>query len=235
MGDTSFPDRLGRGRLMHAAIAGFDPQFAPADAALKAGAFNSALNDLETLNSETDDLVDQYKTGVRERTAIIVDLRDRAGRVLSFVVSNKAWSKHLPAVKSVVEKIRGNRAVTIKPPTGAETAEETKKRKSGARSFTEMTAHLVRLIAAVKKISGYAPPAAELTIAQLQALHAALHARNLAMVDLDQETGMKQRERFNAYNGPDGLKENMKAIKAAVRAQYGGASPEYAAVKGIGL
>lgn len=85
-----------------------------------------------------------------------------------------------------------------------------------------MESHLSRLIAKLQKIADYDPPAPELSVAELQALHAALSTKNLAMVELAQELSMSQRDRAAAYDGERGLREQMKAIKAAVRAQYGG-------------
>ncbi|MEZ6110587.1 MAG: hypothetical protein R3C99_06190 [Pirellulaceae bacterium] len=235
MANYSFADRLGRARSMQAAIDSFSPAFDPADESLSATAFAAMLDELETMNAAVDQQLDQYKTGVDERKAMLKDLQLRAGRVLSLINSNQAWARYQRSVKSVVDKIRGNRPKSPKPPSGSESAAQTKNRRTGQRSFAEMESHLNRLTATLQKIADYDPPAPELSIAELQSLHTALSTKNLAMVDLDQELSMKQRDRAAAYDGERGLREQMKAIKAAVRAQYGSRSSEHAAVSGIRL
>ncbi len=45
----------------------------------------------------------------------------------------------------------------------------------------------------------------------------------------------KQQERLTLYDKEGGLREKMKAIKKAVRAQYGSRSSEYTTVRSIRL
>ena len=233
--ETSYLDRLGRGRTMQAAVTGFSPAFAPADASLLPVAFATFLDSLDTLNTATVTLVDQFSAAAEGRKGAVKDLYDRAGRIHAYVASNKEWAKQVRSVKTIVDKIRGNQPKPSKPPTGAETPDQTKQRSSGERSYAEMEGHLNRLIPALQAIVGYVPPATELTIAQLQALATSLHTQNLNVANLERQTAAKQAERFENYNGGEGLKEKMKAIKAATRAQYGSSSDEYLSVKSIAL
>jgi hypothetical protein len=233
--ETSFADRLGRGRKMYAAIAGFNSAFAPADETLLPGAFEAFLNSLAEENTLTSDFGDQYGVQVGVRMDIIKDLSDRAARVLDYVASNNAWSRHVPTLKKSVDKIRGNRPKRSKPPAAGEGAQQKRQRNQGERSFSEMHGHLTRLIAAAGKITGYAPPAADLTIAALQTLADNLDTQNRTMHDLADQLGDQQTARLAHYEGPTGLREKMKAIKKATRSQYGSDSPEYAAVKSIRL
>lgn len=233
--ETSYLDRLGRGRTMQAAIAGFSPAFAPADASLLPVAFATFLDSLDALNTATVTLVDQFSAAAEGRKATVKDLYDRAGRILAFVASNKDWAKQLRSIKTIVDKIRGNQPRPNKPPTGSETPDQTKQRSSGERSYAEMEGHLNRLIPALQAITGYAPPAIELSILRLTMLAGSLHTQNLNVANLERQTAAKQAERFENYNGDEGLKEKMKAIKAATRAQYGSSSSEYESVKSIAL
>ena len=233
--ETSFDDRLGRSRQLHAAIASFDPAFAPMDDALRPDAFASFLDEVENLNRQTNDLVDQYTVAAGERREISTDFYHRAGRVLALVKSHTAWKRYLRTVKAIVDKTRGNRPRPQHPPTSNETTEQRKRRNQGERSYAELEAHLNRLILALGKIEDYAPPAPELSLAALETLAASLHAHNLKMDDLGQNASMMQKQRRAAYDGDGGLREQMKAIKAAARAQYGTTSDEYLSVKSIKL
>ncbi len=233
--ERGYVDRLGRGRTMQAAIAGFLPAFAPVDVSLSPTTFAEFLDSLDALNTATVTQVDQFSAAAEGRKATVKDLYDRAGRILAFVESNKDWAKQLRSIKTIVDKIRGNQPRPNKPPTGSETPDQTKQRSSGERSYTEMEGHLDRLIPALQALGGYSPPAIELTIVRLTLLAGSLHAQNLNVANLERQTAAQQAERFEAYNGDAGLKEKMKAIKAATRAQYGSSSSEYEAVKSIAL
>ncbi|MEK6261234.1 MAG: hypothetical protein AABP62_21750 [Planctomycetota bacterium] len=233
--ETSYLDRLGRGRTMQAAIAGFSPAFAPADTSLLPAAFATFLDSLDTLNTTTVTLVDQYLAAADGRKTTVKNLYDRAGRILAYVASNTNWAKQVRSVKTIVDKIRGNEPRPPKPPTGAETPDQNKQRSSGERSYAEMEGHLNRLIPALEAIAGYAPPAIELTLVHLEGLASSLHTQNLNVANLERQTAAQQAERSETYNGDAGLREKMKAIKAAARAQYGSSSSEYESVKSIAL
>jgi len=84
-------------------------------------------------------------------------------------------------------------------------------------------------------VPGYAPLAAELSLMTLALLANEFAAKNLAMATLGNVLGMKQQARLDSYDGSGGLCEKMKAIKSAVRSQFGTSSAEYGQVKGIGL
>lgn len=233
--ETGFADRLGRGRLLQTAIAGFSPAFAPADTSLAAAAFATFLADLDTQITETGGLGSQYTTKVSERGEMVKDVKARVLRVLSFVESNSAWKKYARGVKSLANKIRGNRPKAPKPPAASETpgSPKAKTRSRGEQSFAEIEENFRQLIALVQGITGYAPPATDLTAASLQTLVGKFAVQNTAMGTLGSQAGIGQRERLALYDGPGGLREKMLAIKKAVRAQYGSDSAEFNQVKGI--
>ena len=222
---------------MQTAVAGFSPAFAPLDPSLAPAAFLTFLNSLDTLNIEVGTLTGQYTIGVQQRTPMMLDIQDRALRVLSLVKSNPAWKPFLPTVKSYVDKIRGNTPKPPKAPAPGETpgSPPAKKRNQGEQSFSDIEDNFEKLIAALGSIPGYAPPAADLTIANLTTLASGFATKNLTMSTLGNQVAMKQKARLEAYNGPAGLREKMKAIKEAARSQYGSNSAEFQQVKGIGL
>jgi hypothetical protein len=231
--EKSFADRLQRGRDVQTAIAVFVPAFAPADASLGATPFGNFLDDLDDLNTEVGTLVAQYTTGVAERTPMVEDIKDRAGRVLAYLKSNSAWKAFVPGIKLLVDKIRNNRLRAPKPPTPGEGAEPVKKRNKGEQSYGDIEENFEKMIAALGAVPGYAPPATDLSIASLTTLATTFATKNLTMSTLGNQIGMKQRARLEQYDGPSGLKEKIKAIKNAVRSQYGTDSAEYNQIKGI--
>lgn len=233
--ETSFADRYGRGQQLHAAVSSFVPPFAPAFSALEPANFLAFLANLDTLNTDVATLTGTYSTEVAARTELIKDAKNRAQRALRYVESNPAWANYVPSVKRPVDKIRGNRPSRPRPPAAGEQpgSPQARQRNQGEQSYAEIAENLQQLIAAVQSVSGYAPPAAVISIAELQTLSSNLSAKNSSMAALAVQVGNKQKERLEAFDGPGGLKELMKATKKAVAAQYGTDSSEYAQVKSI--
>ena len=234
--EKSFSDRLGRGRLLQTTTAGFSVAFNPADVSLAATGFLAFLDALDALNTVTGAQVTQYTSEVEVRTLMVQDIKARTLRVLSYVESNVAWKKYVAGLKSLANKIRGNKSKKPKPPAPGETpgSPTAKARSKGEQSFAEIAENFEQLLAAVTAISGYSP-AADITVASLTTLSSAFSAKNTTMGTLAGQVTVKQGERLAAYNGPGGLNDKMTAIKKAVLSQYGATSPEYAAVKGINL
>jgi len=220
---------------MQAATAAFATPFAPADSTLTPTNFDTFLNGIDTLNTDVAGLLTQYSTEVDVRELMVKDLKARTLRVVSYVESNAAWEKYARVIKKLADKIRGNRPRKPVAPAPGETPGSTaaKARNTGEQSFSEIAENFEQLVDAISGISGYTPPAAEITVASLTTLATDFSAKNKAMASLDRQITLKQKERLAAYDGPSGLKEKMLAIKTAVRAQYGAESAAYAAVKGI--
>jgi len=230
--EEGFADRLQRARTVQSAIAQFDPAFDPADESLDPATFDVFLDDLDEQNTNTATDVGTYSTDVNARVDMVKDVKKRVLRVKAYVKSNVAWKNHFPKVRSLSDKIRGYRPSTPKPPAGDEPpgSPPAKVRSKGEQSYGEIEENLERLIAAVQAIPGYAPPAAELSIASLQALATSLSTKNSTMGSLSIQVNVKQRERVSGFNT---LSDKISAIKEAVKSQYGIDSPEYQSIKGI--
>lgn len=87
----------------------------------------------------------------------------------------------------------------------------------------------------MKKIPTYAAPAgSSLAVAELTALRDALHTQNQICNEAEVSLRMAVAERQNAFNNKEqGLSAKMKAIKKAVRSQYGNGSAESLAANAV--
>jgi len=233
--ETTFADRLGRAQQLQAAVATFSTVFAPADVTLAATPLQTFIDGLDTLNTETGSLVTQYSVEVDVREVMVKDVKARTLRVLSYVESNVAWARFARAIKKLADKIRGNRPRKPAAPAPGETpgSPTVKARNTGEQSFVEIADNFQQLAEAVAGIPGYAPPAAEISAANLQTLADDFSDKNKSMATLGRQLVQKQKDRLDAYDGPGGLSARMIAVKKAVRAQYGADSSEYSAVKAI--
>ena len=133
--------------------------------------------------------------------------------------------------------MRGYRATRPKPPTEGEDSgsEQVKKRNQGEQGHVEMASHIGNIATGLEKMNDYATPVEDITAAAIRALADEYTALNKSMDGLAIEVSLAQKARIGLYESAEGLREKMKAIKNAVRAQYGTKSDQYLAVKGIGL
>ncbi len=233
--EKTFADRLGRGSRLLSAVELFEPDFAPADVDLAPAAFGPYLDSLETANLAVGEALDVFRVAAGERVQFVRDLKPLTTRIINYVKSNKAWNKHLPSLKSVADKLRGFRNKKVAPPgPGGDTEAQTRARQTGEQSFADIAGLFSRLVGALEKIEGYAPPAAEISLASLEALATQMIQHNETVPNAEQDLKLLQKERLDLYNDPKmGLNARMKGVKAAVRSQYGQKSEMWAAVRGI--
>lgn len=229
--ETSYPDRLQRGREIHAATAGFAPAFAPADADLLPAAFGTFLDGLDGLNMAVADAVSDWADSTAARTDLVKEIKARALRALARVKSNSAWKMNLPAVKAAADKLRGYRTP---PPKAPEDGPPPRTRQKGDQSYADIKGLLDKLVAALKKVPAYDTGApADISLAGLAAAATQLDGLNQLVAGKEQALAAARAPRKAAYDDDNGLKEKMLAIKEATKSQYGSKSPEFLQIKGI--
>jgi hypothetical protein len=238
--EKSFADRLQRGQQLQALIASFTPAFAPSDADLTAGAFQTFLEDLDELTQEVAATDASLSEAVYDRQTLTQNLKVVALRVKDLVQSNVAWKKWHRSVGAAADKVRGYvlPKKDARPRTDPPPNTPPRRAPSGSlsqQSYGDVEKLFAKLIEAVKKIPTYAPPVdSGLGLTDLQGLAS-------QMVDVNdlcaqQEANYREavRARLEPFEDPEtGLNAKMKAIKKAVRAQYGASSLPYAGVRTI--
>lgn len=232
--ENTFADRHGRGELLHAAIAAFDPSFEPKDENLLPDNFLIFLNEVKAHNELVASLRSQYTTKVSERKAIVLDLKKRSSLIMSFIKSVSEYKKFYNTIGNITKRILAHKPPKTKTNFAApETPEDVKKRNRGEQSYADLSGLLNSLISALGQISGYAPPNGLLTLVNLQALSTSFENQNALMNPLHSQISIEVKERYDMYYAENGLRDFMKRIKAAVRSQYDAESEQYASVKGI--
>jgi hypothetical protein len=239
--EQSFADRLQRGRQLQTAIATFSPAFDPADARLSASGMVAFLNTLDGLNAAVSTAETEWRDVTAQRAALVADIQARALRASSRVKSNIAWKAQLPAVKAAADAVRGYRSPKPKAPAeSAETAEAPKRRAGRSdQGYGDIKLLLDKLVAALARISAYDTGApVDITTATLRALSTQLDALNQLVAGKEQALAAARAPRRAAYDEDTAdspcLSTRMKAVKEAVKSQYGGpSSPQYQQVRGI--
>lgn len=239
--EKSFPDRLARALSMQAIIDGFTPVFAPVDSNIAPSAFLSYCNGCGAANTDVSEAESVLTTITGERAAAAAALQEKAGKVQDYVESNVAWKKYHKSIIDASRAIRGVSTAARKAPTPAPGSPPppVKPPRMGSKSqqgFADIAKNFSKLVKAVAKITGYTATAGSgLVLTELSAQDTAYIALNSAVQDAEATLGEAQTTRLGFYDGEGGLKVKMKAIKKAVAGQYGRASSQAAAVKGIAV
>lgn len=240
--EQSFADRRQRGVSMHAAMVTFNPPFAPSDEDLLPAAFDSFLDTLDDLNTEVAEAKEAWRDEVAIRSALVKDIKARALRALNRVNSNKSWASRVERVKTAVQNLLGYR--TPKPKTPAEPVPGARRGARTDQSFGDIKALLDKVLAPLRRVPGYDTGApVDITIAVLEGLSTQLKTASETVAAKEEELADKRSDRWKAYNSVEvveddddltpGLRERMKAIKAAVKSQYGSTGSEWAQIRGI--
>ncbi len=231
--ETSFADRLGRGREMQAAMAAFSPAFAPADVALGAVAFNSFLDSLTSLNTAVATAEATWKGSVGARATMVADVKGRGLRACARVRSNATWKGYVPGVKAAAGALRGYRVPKVKG--AAEGGEVVWTRPRAEQSYADLKGLLDKLIAMLTAVPGYATGApSDLTLVSLTALSTALDTMNKTVGTNEAALAGARGARLAAYKAADtGLRAKMQSIKQATKSQYGVRSVAFRQIKGI--
>ncbi len=235
--ESTYLDRYGRAETLNTAIGAFLPAFDPSNDEITPASFTAFLEEVDAANDAVTTARDNYTGAVEQRNDLVTDAKDRAGRVISQLQSNPAWSQNLTAIKRHYDKMRGYRPSRPKPPAEDEStgSEPEKKRNQGERGHAEMAKHISNIATGLEKMNNYATPVPDITAVAMRALADQYAALNRTMGELEIEVNLAQPARYKLYESETGLRERMKAIKNAVRAQYGTKSDQYLAVKGIKL
>lgn len=234
--ETTYADRLGRAIILKESVEGFIPAYAPVDAELTLANFQILLGMISTKNAEVGNLKDTYSTEAGVRVAVVKDLKARSRGAKNFVISTKTLKKYHSTVKRSCAKITSSRTKKTVIPSDPSTPENQKKRNKGEQSYADIAGNFENLISLLTDIGvGYAPFDADLTIANLTTVHTDLLQKSKDLGEFFGQVSVAVKERFDLYNDDEGLREKKKAIKAAVKSQYGADSAQFNAIKGIKL
>jgi hypothetical protein len=231
--ERTFGDRLTRGRDMHSKITGFAPAFDPANTALQPANFGTFLDLVESRNTLVATAGPASSAAISLHASLMATIKSRTTRVVDYISSNEAWSQFLPAVKQAADKVRNHRAAR-KPATPGTPAKPAP--KTGQQSYGDIDNSFEKLVEAVKLVPGYKPsPGSNIEAGQLNTLLSDYRQANKDVATTGAALDAAQRSRKTSYDGADGLRPKMKAIKKAAGGQYGRQSAEFAAVKSIVL
>ena len=230
--ETSFADRVGRARLLKDTVANFSPVYAPSAAANGLVPYANLIAACDTANDLVQTTTEIYAQDAATRVMLVRDLKKAVTRALAEVESNSAWKVQAPKLKSVADALRGIQPPPVKVPAGGTPKP---KRNRGDQSYGDIRVHLVKWLAGLTKLPGYAPAAAEISLGTFNGILSTLKNMNETLPTQESDVDDAVIERETLFNGEAGLRERMLSIKKAVKSQSGTGSNEDALVKGINV
>jgi hypothetical protein len=228
--ERSFHDRYGRAQRLNEAIVQM-PGYEPSESTISLTAYDLFLQDIEQINTDVGSLQEEYKSATTERRELFLSeegIRRRASAINSYCKSLTGISSTLPTIQRLISKINNTR----RPPSNkAPEGGEGKRRNSGEQSYAELTQYMGELIAVLNKIADkYKPNNPLLTLGNLAMFLVLIKEKNKLVAEKEYALSKKSKDRNEMYEGKEGLKKRMSAIRAYIRADFGRTSPEYLAI-----
>ena len=215
-------------------VSGFTPTFSPADTTLGVGAFTTFLVSINTSNNLIDTQEGSYKTSATQREDLVTLIKKRATQIVGRLKSNSAWAGEYASAKQAADHLRGFQPAKPKPPTDANTPTQVQTRNRGEQAYAEVASLFERLTTTATGAASWSTGApVEVTLATLTGLLTQIKALNTSLSTLAATLTTNREKRKILYYAPKGLQEKFQAIKESVKGQYGLASAEYQAVKGV--
>lgn len=230
--ERSFQDRYGRALSLKEALE-LIPGYSPSDEMISLGKFNALLDEIADMNNGIGVLKDEYTRAVTERRLLFFDtqgIKKRASAILNYCKSVSSIKTSMPSIQKMVKKINNQQ----KPKNSAAPAPEGegKKRNTGEQSYAELTQFMYDLNEMLKTLGdAYSPNNPLITTDNLTAYINSLKLKNEASAESDFKYSKAIKERTALYEGDNGLREKMAAIRAYMRGDFGANSPEYLAIR----
>lgn len=219
---------------------GIGTAFNPSKASIRTEATTELLIRARDANHNVAEKLNRYTEVVDAREIAFLDLDQFATRLLMALQSSNVTEQKLEDARSIIRKIKGQRAAAIELPTSSDNEllpdnETLPTKKSVSQlSYTNRLANFGKLANLYVNEPGYAPNEEELKPAALLAKEADMQAKNTAVIDA--ATALKN-ARINRdkilYAKNTGLCDVARDIKAYVGSIFGTSSPEYKAISKI--
>lgn len=242
--ETGHARNVANFRILIEHCATFGPQYNPGNTAIALAALQTKLTQAEAaLQGHIAVRVD-YDNATNNRELRFNELAGLTTRVVNALTAAGASPLTVKDAKSVVRKLRGQRAPKGVQPAAEQPAQPplaeglpvSRTVSASQRSFDQMTANFARLVQIVQSEPLYTPNEADLNNAGLHAYLAALSTATAEVaVRAAAFTASQGTRDAVLYDPHTGLAALSQAVKAYVKSLYGQTSTQYHAVKGIDI
>lgn len=224
----------------------FGSIFNPSKPALKAEALNELLSKSQSAINIVKEKNTLYVDAVNAREILFKNLSTLTTRLLRIIQSSDVSDEKIKDVKSIIRKIKGQRASAIEHKPASEISSDTNigqintpepapvTKSSSQLSYDNRLENFAKLVSLISTELGYAPNEEEFKIVNLNATIADMRAKNSAVINAVTSLNNARIHRNKIlYAKNTGLYDIAMEVKAYINAIFGTNSPEFKTVSKI--
>jgi hypothetical protein len=214
-------------------IVSFGPKYNPVPDRLKYETLNTVHLTATATFEHLNNVNAPYLTAISNREAAFLPIKGLLSRINKTAEILFVNPVALKAIKEIIRKLRGERAVAKKKPEEVKEGEKaTVYRSVSQLSFEQRIEHFDELIRLLQELPEYAPNETELTPAYLNTLLIAMKTTNTDVVDTSIPVVNARNARNKIlYEPVNGIVSLANDVKKYVLAAFGINSEEYRAVQ----
>lgn len=225
---TSFASRLARAEKLHTILLTFT-DYDSGEGDLTAEALLTIITNLKDTQSKHATSQHQFSEAVKQRLDLYLKNPVSISKTITLVKNYvkgkyKKESQEYASIETLVNKIRGEKPVTINKNSTEETISQSEK------SYGAQLTNLTDLVTLIEGFEGYKPANANIKLPQLQTLKDQAILSNNTVTEKFAVFKPKIKERQTGFNA---LSDTAGRIKNMVMSQYGNNSPQYNLIKGL--
>lgn len=235
--EKTFGQRLEKGRQLSAIISSF-PDYEPSNTELIPQKFSDYLNQVAELNNQVaylNNILSETRKTRFDKYFGKDGLKERCAKIKDYVASLKDGRKSA-AYKNILKEYAKFNTKTKKEPvpsTTPESGEVKKKISQSEKSFGSLIGAGRNIYQIIISISDYSPSNVLIKKDDFRVFVESVESINDEVSRNYIAADKAIKDRFLAYEGDDGLKVKIRAIKSYVSSQYGRKSNEFEEVSKI--
>jgi hypothetical protein len=235
MAETGHARNIERFAQLISFVQGYGADYAPSNPAITLVNLQAKLAESQTGIDGVSSTKAPWLVAVNDRQNLFADLRPLATRLVNSFAASGAPKNAVDDAKSLKRKIGGVRAKALPTDNPNTPDDESKGSSASQQSYTQLTEHLDNLIELLDT-SGYAPNETELQVAALTAYSTTLKSANSAVINATTPWSNSRLTRDETLYADDtGLVALAGLVKKYVKSLFGGDSPQYQQVSGLGF
>jgi hypothetical protein len=209
----------------------------PSKAALKIPALNAQLAAAHAALQAVKTTKTAYDNATNAREIAFKPLKSLATKIIGALVATDATSQTIDDARTMITKIRGQRAKAVVAPEkkeGESEAEVTKTNSTSQQSFDKMIDHYAQLLEILSTEATYLPNENELKVSSLTAMINDLRAKNTAVINAYAAVSTARLHRdTHFYREPGGMISIALDVKQYVKSIFGTKATQYKQISGL--
>jgi hypothetical protein len=217
-------------------LKGYGPKYDPSNPLLKITALESQYSAMQASQEALTAIYPGLTVARNQRKVAFDPLSPLATRILNAAIASTTTEKTDESIKTLVRKIKGERATPLKSATDQTAADAPAPTQisSSQQGYNDLVENFNKLISLLEKTPEYKPNEAELKIDALWTYHDSLIPLNKAVTEaevLESNARIQRDELLDKAN--TGLVDTASDVKNYVKSVFGPTSSQYHQISGL--